>query len=99
MSRPEAQIEAHLRDEVRRRGGYALKLAPLGFRGWPDRIVLMPHARVYFVELKAPGKTADTHQERRHSWLHKAGFHIAVLDSREAVNEWVKRVLDGVNDA
>jgi len=89
MSRPEAQIEARLRDAVRQRGGYALKFAPPGMRGWPDRIILMPHGRIYFVELKSPGKTPDAHQERRLGWLTSAGFNATVLDSREAVDAWV----------
>ena len=35
-------------------GGIALKFTSPGMAGMPDRLVLLPEGKIYFVELKAP---------------------------------------------
>jgi len=52
----ERDIEAYLRDQIKRLGGIAYKFVSPGNAGVPDRLVLLPGAGVVFVELKAPGK-------------------------------------------
>lgn len=46
-------------------------------------------AIVHFVELKAPGKKLDPHQEREHERLRAAGCTVIVLDSIEAVDKYI----------
>lgn len=48
----EKQIEKYLRLRVEERGGVCMKFVSPGQDGVPDRIVVMPGGRVYFVELK-----------------------------------------------
>lgn len=50
----EKEIERKLVDLVKLHGGICLKWVCPGWLGVPDRIVLMPGGRVYFVELKRP---------------------------------------------
>lgn len=50
----EKEIERKLVELVKRHGGLCLKWVCPGWLGVPDRIVLMPGGRVYFVELKRP---------------------------------------------
>ena len=50
----EKDIERKLVDMVKRHGGLCLKGVCPGWVGVPDRIVLLPGARVVFVELKRP---------------------------------------------
>lgn len=50
----EREIEAKLRLMVVRAGGKCLKWVCPGWSGVPDRIVLLPHGRIVFVELKRP---------------------------------------------
>jgi hypothetical protein len=50
----EAQIEAHLLRRVRELGGKTAKMTVRGQRGWPDRLVILPHGRISLVELKKP---------------------------------------------
>lgn len=54
MSTKEASIEEYLRVQVESAKGVCIKLSPVGLRGVPDRIIVLPGARVAFVELKRP---------------------------------------------
>jgi len=50
----ERSIEDYLRTETERQGGICVKLSPMGLRGVPDRLIVLPGPRVVFVELKRP---------------------------------------------
>ena len=52
----ESQVEKHLAKRVAALGGLCWKFVSPNLRGVPDRIVVMPEGRVFFVELKAPGE-------------------------------------------
>ena len=52
----EKQIEQSLVKAVKNMGGIAPKFVSPGFDGMPDRIVLLPHGLMAFVEVKTPGK-------------------------------------------
>jgi hypothetical protein len=54
MTPLEKEIEAKLVKAVKNAGGYCLKWVCPGWAGVPDRIVLLPHAQVIFVETKRP---------------------------------------------
>ena len=55
----ESRVEGALRKKVTAAGGLCLKFVSPGQRGVPDRLCIMPHGVVAFVELKAPGKHTD----------------------------------------
>ena len=88
----EKKIEQKLRDEVKRRGGLALKFVSPGFVGVPDRIVLMPDGNVGFVEVKAPGEVPRAVQVSVHKRLRRLGFKVFVLDNIESIT----RVIDEI---
>lgn len=54
MTQQERDIEQGLRCMVEQQGGLCLKWVCPGWAGVPDRIVLLPGARVVFVETKRP---------------------------------------------
>lgn len=54
MTQLEREIEAKLRKLVKEHGGFCLKWSSPGSSGVPDRIVLLPGGRVYFIETKRP---------------------------------------------
>lgn len=85
----EATVERYLREEVKKRGGIALKLNTKSGRGWPDRIVLMPIARIAFVEVKAPGRKATKLQALRIKTLRTMGFWAEVIDTKVGVDEFL----------
>ena len=51
----EKYIEQKLMAAVKDMGGIAFKFTTPGINGVPDRLVLLPHGKLVFVELKAPG--------------------------------------------
>lgn len=54
MATREASIEDYLRERVAGLDGVCIKLSPVGLRGVPDRLIVLPGPRVIFVELKRP---------------------------------------------
>ena len=64
----------------------------MGNDGIPDRIVLTPGARVYFVEVKSPGKKLRPLQLRRKSQLEKLGFKVYVLDSIKQIDSIINDI-------
>ena len=88
----EKEIEQKLVREVRRNGGISPKFVSPGMRGMPDRLVLMPKGRVYFVELKRPGAEPGPLQTARHEMLRGMGFRVYVVDSIEKVMEVIDEI-------
>ena len=76
----EKMLERKLQTLVKRLGGIALKLYCLSFSGLPDRMILMPHGKIYFLELKSTGKTPSPRQCLVHTFLRKLDFEVAWLD-------------------
>ena len=88
----EKQIEQKLVRAVNARGGVCPKLTCPGMDGMPDRLVLVPHGRIGFVEVKAPGEKPRPLQLRRHEQLRALGFQVYVLDSAEKVGDILKAI-------
>ena len=81
----EKQIEQSLVKAVKNMGGIAPKFVSPGFDGMPDRIVLLPHGLMAFVEVKAPGKKPRPLQVSRHGLLRRRGFKVYVLDDMNRI--------------
>ena len=88
----EKSIEQKLVKVAKARGGICPKLVCPGFDGMPDRIVLLPHGRMGFVEVKAPGEKPRPLQTARHRLLQRLGFKVYVLDAPEQIGG----ILDGI---
>ena len=86
----ESKIEKKLVSLVRRLGGECLKFVSPGNAGVPDRIVMMPHGKIYFVELKAPGEKPRALQIAVHDRFKRLGFPVTVIDSMEGVEDFVR---------
>lgn len=96
----ESKVEAYLKERAEAHGALVRKLAYLGRKGAPDRMVIWGEryrvggvfpspTEIDFVELKAPGKKPDHHQEREHARLRALGCNVFVLDSIEAVDAYI----------
>ena len=88
----EKLLEAKLRDKIKKLGGLALKFYCMSFTGMPDRLVLMPGGRVYFVELKSEGKKPSARQKIVIGMLKKLGFEVWVIDTGLLLNEFLELV-------
>ncbi len=96
----ESYYENKLRLSIKKLGNgvRCLKFESPGFAGVPDRIILLPGAKVIFVELKQPGKKERKRQEYVHGLLRKLGFEVFStvnsLEKVEAVTQRCKEVLE-----
>lgn len=90
MSNPlEKEIEEKLTKMVKNIGGWCLKWVSPGWSGVPDRILLLPGGRVFFVETKRPkGSKVAALQKWWRKTLTELGFtvwHIYDTDQLEYV--------------
>jgi hypothetical protein len=85
----ERDIERYLVKRVKELGGEVRKVAWIGRRGAPDRLVMLPDPgpgrgvfnNAWWVELKAPGVKAEAYQVREHARMRKMGQRVVVIDS------------------
>ena len=85
MSLLESKIEGTLINAVKKRGGICWKLT--GYKGMPDRLVLLPGNIVKFIETKRLGEDARKSQEVVHKELRTLGFEVWVLDNKDLIEE------------
>ncbi len=81
----EKTIEKKLVQAVKVMGGIAPKFTSPGFDGMPDRLVLLPHGKFAFIEVKRHGEKPRPLQEARHGLLRRLGFKVYVLDDGEKI--------------
>ena len=77
----ESKIESDFAKWVRGQGGLFLKLALLGMMGFPDRTILMPGGRVFFLEFKTPTGRVSPQQDYWIERLRALGFVAEVVRS------------------
>ena len=89
----EKKIEQKLVTAVKKHGGICPKFVSPGFDGMPDRLLLLPHGRFAFVEVKAPNQKPRPLQLSRHKLLRRLGFRVYVLDALEDIDKIIKEVM------
>ena len=86
----EREIERHLADCVKMRGGISFKFISPGAIGVPDRIVLL-RGKIAFVELKTMTGRVSPMQKYQHQRIEEHGFPVYVLRSFEEVDDLLRR--------
>ena len=90
MRYSEKLIEKKLREQIKKMGGLALKLESLHFTGLPDRMILMPKGKIYFVETKSTGDKPRKRQLLVHGQLRGLGFSVDVIDDIEGLTKFLE---------
>lgn len=88
----EANVEKYLIKYVKAKGGLCLKFLSASMRGVPDRIVILPQGKIFFVELKSTGKKPRPEQLRVHKLFKSLGARVFTADSKETVRSVVNEV-------
>lgn len=87
MKELENSVERYLRRSVEERGGRCVKFDPGAYRGWPDRIVILPAGTLLWVETKRPsGGRVSPSQLLAHEQLRRLGQRVVVVWTREQVD-------------
>lgn len=88
----EKTTERYLSREVKARGGQSYKWVSPGCSGVPDRIVILPGGKIFFVELKSEGKTSTKLQQKRQTELRALGCTVyADIDTKEKVRALLRK--------
>lgn len=93
MTQQERDVEQGLRRMVEQQGGLCLKWICPGWSGVPDRIILLPGARILFVETKRPnGGRASKLQRWWADRLHALGFEHYWVHTKDDIHALRKRI-------
>lgn len=85
----EEQIEAKLRESIKAMGGVAYKFTSPGNIGVPDRVILLPGGRVWFVELKTDTGRMTANQARQAYRIRQTGCNVCTLYGIDQVNAFL----------
>lgn len=86
----ESQVEARLVRDVHRAKGRCYKWKSANNNGVPDRICVFAHRVIGVAECKRPGEPPTPLQLEVHRELAALGVRVWIIDSYEAVAEFVR---------
>ena len=89
MPESEKANEKLLNVEVKKLGGWSIKISSALISGLPDRLILLPGGHLYFVEMKSEGKKPSAIQKIIHRKLIRLGFEVWVIDTKEKVLNFI----------
>lgn len=87
----EADLERWFYQRCQGKGWGCLKLGhrgKFGHSGDPDRLVIVPPGRHYYVELKTETGILSELQQKRHAFLRRLGCHVVTLHGKQDVQLW-----------
>ena len=88
----EKDIERFLVNGVKKLGGVAYKFVSPGNAGVPDRLIVMPCGRLYFVELKTDAGYATVLQKRQMDRLMRLGCDVKLVRGLDGVKDLLTRI-------
>ena len=91
MTERESAIEKYLCGTVAKLGGQCYKFVVPARVGYPDRLVILPGGRMFFVELKRPKRgRLGVLQPQRHEELRALGVAVYVVRNRGEVDACIE---------
>lgn len=88
----EKEIEKYLSDEIKKQGGRTYKFVSPGNSGVPDRIVVLPGGRLFFIELKRENEKPRALQKNQIRKLRALGQDVRVLAGIDQVEEFLSEI-------
>lgn len=89
----ETTLEANLRKAVVRAGGLCIKLPAILYRGIPDRMVLLPGGRLFFIELKKDRGRTEAGRRKVQSafreFLLNLGFNALQIQGKKDLERFI----------
>jgi hypothetical protein len=85
----ETAVERRLIKQVVAAGGLCYKWMPIT-KGLPDRVVILPGGRIFFIETKTEGGKVEPAQAAMHNKMRARGVEVEVLYTTRQVDEWVE---------
>lgn len=91
----ESTIEHKLIKAVESQGGICYKWIS-GEVGVPDRIAILPHGVIYFIELKKPkgGRVAPM-QIYQQTKLKELGCNVKIIKNEDEIQQFIREIQDG----
>ena len=89
----EKEIENYLVKKIKNKKGVAYKFTSPGNSGVPDSLCLLPNGKIFFIELKSPGKKPRALQVNQITKITKLGQRVYVVDSKEMVDRALENEL------
>lgn len=86
----EKLLEKKLSKEVTKAGGLSFKFWAMSHSGLPDRIILIPGGKIFFIEVKSTGEKPTKIQVFVHNKLRKMGFVVLIIDSSEQIKKFIQ---------
>jgi hypothetical protein len=90
----EKTIEARVVRWARDNNIRTRKMNGSGFRGWPDRLFLLPKGRLLWIEFKRPGGKLHTLQELLIAEMRSLGHEVRVYDDPIKAIEGLRLLLE-----
>lgn len=83
----EKSIERYFVEKAKEHGLPCLKYSNPNIAGYPDRLLVLPGAKVVWVELKSKGRKPDMRQQIRHKELSRMGHEVRVIDNKTDIDK------------
>jgi hypothetical protein len=93
MSKLEAAEEATVLRWCKNNNCLFIKFTPLGDKGWPDRIAVLPNGKTVWIEMKRRGKKPRELQHYRIAQLVEHGALATWFDNAEDTINYLERLL------
>ena len=85
----EGRLDQILVEAVRKARGLCIKLPAIWYIGIPDRMILLPRGRIYFVELKSNTGRVSPTQRKWAGLLAKLGFQSYLIKGKIELKEFI----------
>lgn len=88
----EKDIERFLVNSIKKLGGVAYKFVSPGNAGVPDRLIVMPGGKIYFVELKTEKGVPTVLQCRQMDRLLRLGCDVNLVRGLDGIKNLLARI-------